>query len=127
VTVDGEPELVKTHIMAGHRVVAMAKIAGEWATFTGFVTLGALVFPGGASIMYDPAFSSEALVEISTDDMTRLPVLVLLIGAVVIVLIVVAIAAVTITGKKAGKGDHGSYEKSKSSQPGDWSKYYNKK
>ncbi len=127
VTVDGEPELVKAQIMAGHRIVAMAKIGGEWAPFTGFVALGALVFPGGTSIVHDPVFSSEALVEISTEDTTRLPVFLLLIGAVVIVLIVVAIAAVTTTGKKAGKGDQGSYERSKSSQPGDWSKYYGKK
>ncbi len=127
VTVDGEPELVKAQIMAGHRVVALAKVGGEWVTFTGFVALGAMVFPGGTSIVHDPVFSSEALVDVTTEDTTGLPVFLLMIGAVVVVLIVVAVAAVATTGKKGGKGDQGSYERNKGAQPGDWSKYYNKK
>ncbi len=127
VTVDGEPELVKVQIMAGHRVAAMAKVAGEWTTFTGFVALGAMVFPGGNSISHDPVFSSEALVDVNVDDAPGLPVFLLLIAAVVIVLIVVAVAVVSSSGKKTGKGDRGSYERTKSSQPGDWSKYYDKK
>ena len=127
VTVDGEPELVKVQVMAGHRIALMAKVAGEWQTFTGFVAIGAMVFPGGNSIIHDPVYTSEALVDVSTDDTTGLPVFVLLIGAVVIVLIVVTIAAVSASGKKTGKGDKGSYERNKSSQPGDWSKYYDKK
>ncbi|MEW5748315.1 MAG: hypothetical protein AB1793_05980 [Candidatus Thermoplasmatota archaeon] len=127
VTVDGEPELVKVQIMAGHRVMAWAKVAGELQVFTGFVALGAMVFPGGDSIIHDPVYSSEALVDVNADTTTKLPVFLLLVGAVVIVLIVVAIAAVSSSGKKPGRGDRGSYERSKGSQPGDWSKYYNKK
>ena len=127
VTVDGEPELVRVQIMAGHRVMAMAKVAGEMQWFTGFVALGAMVFPGGNSIIHDPVYSAEALVDVNVDSPTEIPVFLLLVGAVVIVLIVVAIAAVTTSGKKSGKGDQGTYERSKSSQPGDWSKYYNKK
>lgn len=127
VTVDGEPELVRVQVMAGHRIAAAAKIAGDWTTFTGFIVLGAMVFPGGNSIIHDPVFSSEALVDVSVDDTTGLPVFLLLIAGVVIVLIVVAVAAVSSSGKKSGKGDKGSYERNKSSQPGDWSKYYDKK
>ncbi|MGD9962729.1 MAG: hypothetical protein AB7S97_02355, partial [Thermoplasmata archaeon] len=127
VTVDGEPEQVRVQIMAGHRIAAMAKVAGEWSTFTGFVVLGAMVFPGGNSIIHDPVFSSEALVDVSVADTTEMPVFLLLIAGVVVVLIVVAVVAVSSSGKKPGKGDRGSYERTKSSQPGDWSKYYDKK
>lgn len=127
VTVDGEPELVKVQIMAGHRVMAWAKVAGELQVFTGFVALGAMVFPGGNSIIHDPVYSSEALVDVNADTTTKLPVFLLLVGAVVIVLIGVAIAAVSSSGKKPRRGDRSSYESSKRSQPGDWSKYYSKK
>jgi len=127
VTVDGQPELVKAQIMAGHKVALMAKVAGEWQPFTGFVALGALVFPGGNSGVHDPVFSSEALVDVSAEDSPRLPVFLLLVAAVVIVLVVVVAAAASSSGKKTGKGDRGSYERNKGSQPGDWSRYYDKK
>jgi hypothetical protein len=127
VTVDGQPELVKAQIMAGHRIALMAKVAGEWAPFTGFVAMGALVFPGGISIVHDPIFSSEALVDVSTDEAPRIPVFLLLVAAVVIVLVVVVAAAVSTSGKKTDKGGRRSYERNRSSQPGDWSKYYGKK
>lgn len=127
VTVDGEPGLVKAQVMAGHRVVALGKIGGNLTTFTGFVALGALVFPGGISIVHDPLFSSEALVDVSADDGPRLPVFLLLAAAVVIVVVVVAVAAVSSSGRKPGKGSQDAYERTRSSQPGEWSKYYDKK
>ncbi|MBU1158176.1 MAG: hypothetical protein KKE24_02430 [Candidatus Thermoplasmatota archaeon] len=128
VTVDGEPEQVMAQIMAGHRVLAMAKLAGIWMPFDGFVVLGGMVFPGGDMIMHDPTFTTEALVDISSDDGgTQLPVFMLLLAGAIIVIVIAAIAVATTSGNKPRKGSRESYEKGKSSQPGDWSKYYNKK
>ena len=125
--VDSSPSISASAPFRSPESLSRAVSVNVRATFTGFVALGAMVLPGGTIIVHAPVFSSEALVEISTDDTTRLLAFLLLIGAVIIVMIVVAIAAVTTTGKKMGKGDQGAYERSKSSQPGDWSKYYNKK
>lgn len=127
VTVDGEPELVKVQIMAGHRTSLTAMVGGQDTTFIGFVALGAMVFPGGNTITHDPVYSSEALVDVEVDSTPRLPVFLLLVGAVVVVLIVVTVATLTHSGKKPGKGDRASYERTKGSQPGEWSKYYEKK
>jgi hypothetical protein len=128
VTVDGEPEYVKAQIMGGHKVAAMsAPIDGTPRVFTGFVAIGAMVFPGGSRIVHDPTYSSEALVDVTVDEKPKLPVFMLLAAAAIIVVVVIAIAAVASGGNKPGKGAQESYEKGKSSQPGDWAKYYNKK
>ena len=127
VTVDGEPGLVKAQVMAGHQYVAAGKVGNDLTSFTGFITMGAMVFPGGTNIVHDPMFSSEALVDVSTDGGLRVPVFLLLAAAVVIIVVVVVIAAVSAGGKKPGKGSQDSYERTRSSQPGEWTKYYDKK
>jgi hypothetical protein len=128
VTVDGEPEYVKAQIMGGHKVAAMtAPIDGTPRVFTGFVALGAMVFPGGNRIVHDPTYSSEALVDVSVNEKPGLPVFMLLAAAAVIVVVGVAIAATMSSGRKPGKGARESYEMGRSSQPGDWNKYYDKK
>jgi len=102
VTVDGDAEQLKVQIMAGHRISTTAKVEGEWKTFTGFIALCAMAFPGGNSIVHDPVFSSEALVDVSPGDKSELSVL-LLVMVVVIVLVAVAIVAIMITRKQPGK------------------------
>ncbi|MCJ7562868.1 MAG: hypothetical protein MUO84_07675, partial [Thermoplasmata archaeon] len=102
VTIDGETEQVKVQIMAGHMISTTAEVAGELKTFTGFIALGAMTFPGGNSIVHDPVFSSEAVMDVSTGDKENLSAFILLVMVVAIVVIVVAVAAVMIiTRKKA--------------------------
>lgn len=128
VTVDGEPELVKAQIMAGHGVVAMARVAGDLATFTGFVVLGGLVFPGGNTIFHDPTFTTEALVDVESNDGPQIPMtLVLLAAAAILIVAVVAATMAGGSGRKPGQGTRNNYETTRSSQPGEWSKYYSNK
>ena len=54
-------------------------------------------------------------------------VLLLLIAAAVAVVIVAVVAATMLSGKRPGQKIQQSYEKTYSAQPGEWSKYYNKK
>jgi len=126
VTVDGEPELVRAQIMASYMVASTGTVAGHFMNFVGFVALGAMTFPGGDLIVHDPTFTSEALVDVDTESTTKLPIMMLALAGAIIVIIVAAVV-MAIGGKKPGKGTQHSYEKSKSSQPGDWAKYYNKK
>lgn len=127
VTVDGEPELVRAQIMAAYMVASTGTVAGHFMNFVGFVALGGLIFPGGDLIVHDPTFTSEALVDVSTDGSTGLPIMLIGLAAAIIVIIVVAVVVVASDGKKPGKGVQNSFEKSKGSQSSDWAKYYNKK
>lgn len=123
VTVDGEPEQVRAQVMSAHRIWAVGE---DGRLFAGFVALTGLVFPGGDLIVHDPTFSTEALVNVG-EETTKLPSMMLLLAAAIIVIVVVAVAAASLGGKKPGAGAKNSYEKNLSSQPGAWSKYYQKK
>jgi hypothetical protein len=103
VTVDGETEQVRVQIMAGHMTSTMAKVAGESKTFTGFIALGAMVFPGGNSIVHDPVFSSEAIMDVSTGDKENLSALILLFVVVIIAVVAIAVAAMMIMTRKRTK------------------------
>jgi hypothetical protein len=123
-TVDGEPALVRAQVMAAHRVLGLS---ADGKVFVGFVALGGMSFPGGSLIIHDPTFTTDALVNVDTTTKT-LPVF--MIGLVLGVVVVIGVAVVAVSmghNKKPGQGVRNSYEKSTSSQPGAWSKYYNKK
>lgn len=124
VEVDGVQEQLHAQIMAGTPVWA---VGPNRAVFAGFAVLGGMAFPGGGLIVHDPTFEAEALVDVSTESEPRIPVFLLLITAAVAVVIVAAVAAVVLSGKKPGQKVQQSYERTYSSQPGEWSKYYNKK
>jgi hypothetical protein len=124
VVVDGEPAFVKAQVMAGHRVLAF----GEGQTrFEGFVTLTGLTFPGGALIVHDPTFSSEALVDVSVSEGRDFPMLFAVGGVVVAVIVIVAVAVSSAGKSKPKQGVKNSYERSRGSQPGEWERYYNRK
>ncbi len=123
-TVDGAPAYVKAQVMAGHRVLAM----GEGQTrFEGFVAATALTFPGGSLIVHDPTFSAEVLVDVALAGEERIPVVFLGIAAAVVIIVIVAIAVLVTSGDKPKKGVKEGYEKRRSSEPGEWERYYNKK
>ena len=123
--VDGEPVEVKAQVMAGHRVLAV----GEGATkFEGYVTLTGLTFPGGGLIVHDPTFSADALINIEVEGEVRIPAMLALGIAAMIVIIAFAVVVMTRIGRERPKqGMKNGYEKSLTSQPGEWEKYYNKK
>ena len=123
-TVDGEPALVRAQVMAAHRVLGLS---ADGKVFVGFVALGGMSFPGGSLIIHDPTFTTDALVNVDTTTKT-LPVF--MIGLVLGVVVIIGVAVVAVSmghNKKPGQGVRNSYEKSTSSQPGAWTKYYNKK
>lgn len=122
--VDGIQEQLHVQLMAGTPVYAMGP---NRAVFAGFAVLGGMAFPGGGLIYHDPTFESEALVDVSTDTEPTIPVFLLMVAAAVAIVIVAAVAAVLLSGKKPGQKVQQSYERTGSSQPGEWSKYYNKK
>ena len=122
VTVDGTQAQVHAQVMAGMPVWAMAR---NGATFAGFAVLSAMTFPGGDSIIHDPTFSSEALVDVE-DTGSGIGIL-LMIGIGVAVVAIIAVVLVVAMGKKPGRKPQPTYERTLSSQPGEWAKYYNKK
>jgi len=124
VEVDGVQEQLHAQIVAG---APMYAVGPNGAVFAGFGVLGGMAFPGGGLIVHDPTFESEALVDVSTDTRPGIPVLVLMAAAVIAIVVVVAVVAVLMSGKKPGQKVQQNYEKTSSSQPGEWSKYYNKK
>jgi hypothetical protein len=124
VEVDGVQEQLHAQVMAGVPIVA---VGPNKAVFAGFAVLGGMAFPGGGLINHDPTFESEALVDVSTDTQPGISVLVLMAAAVIAIVVVVAVVAVLMSGKKPGQKVQQNYEKTISSQPGEWSKYYNKK
>ena len=123
VTVDGSQGQVHAQIMAGVPVWAVAR---NGATFAGFAVLSAMTFPGGALIVHDPTFSSEAFVDVDGEE-PNLVGLFALIGIGIAVVVVIAVLLVVTMGKKPGQKPQPVYERTMSSQPGEWAKYYNKK
>ena len=124
VTVDGHEDLVHSQIMGG---VPVWSIDARGNTFAGFAVLGGIAFPGGAMIVHDPTFSSEALVDLGGTSDPTFPVGLLLVGAIAVVIVLVAVILLVLMDKKPGQKVQQSYEKTYSSQPGEWAKYYNKK
>jgi hypothetical protein len=126
VTVDGAQDVVHAQIMGG---IPVWSIAANGALFGGFAVLGGIAFPGGALIVHDPTFSSEALVDLGSTTTTTFPSGLLLVGMVAVVIVLAAVIALVLMEKKPGQKNRvqQSYERTMSSQPGEWAKYYNKK
>lgn len=124
VTVDGQQKQLHAQIMAGVPVWARAM---NGAVFRGFAVLGGISYPGGAMIVHDPTFSSEALVDVGSASTTKVPTGLILIGAAVAAIVLIAIIALVLMERKPGQKVQQNYERTMSSQPGEWAKYYNKK
>jgi len=123
VSVDGNQMLLHAQIMGG---VPVWGIGANGAVFMGFAVLGGITYPGGDLIVHDPTFSSEAFV--IGDGSSGLPGVLLLVAAMVaFIVVIVAVALVLTDNKKPGQKAQQNYERTVSSQPGEWAKYYNKK
>jgi hypothetical protein len=96
------------------------------AVFGGFAVLGGISYPGGAMIVHDPTFSSEALVDVESTN-PGVPVFLYVVGAIIAMVVAITIVAVIMMGKKPGQKAQQSYERTMSSQPGEWAKYSDKK
>jgi hypothetical protein len=123
VTVDGNQDQLHSQIMGG---VPILSIGANGAVFGGFAVLGGISYPGGAMIVHDPTFSSEALVDVGGTSQ-RAPVFLFVVGAIIAMVVAITIVAVIMMEKKPGQKARQSYERTMSSQPGEWAKYYNKK
>jgi len=124
VTVDGVQTQLRTQLMAGVPVWA---IGANGAMFHGFAVVGGMAYPGGALIVHDPTFSSDALVDLGSKD-NVFPVGLLAVGLIIAVAVIAIAVVVSLTQKKPGQKAPQNYERSRgSSQPGEWAKYYNKK
>lgn len=125
VTVDGQEKQLHAQIMGG---VPIRAVGMNGAVFLGFAVLGGISYPGGAMIVHDPTFSSEALVDINSNFIVDgLPVGLLIIGAVIMTIVIIAVVLLVLMEKKPGRKVQQNYERTMSSQPGEWAKYYNKK
>ena len=125
VTVDGRTEMLHSQIMGGVPV---------WATgmngrvFGGFAVLGGIAYPAGQMIVHDPTFSSDALVDIGSKSGVTIPGALFGIALIVVTaVIVVVVLLVVLEGKKPKQRSPQTYERTFSSQPGEWAKYYEKK
>lgn len=125
VTVDGEPAKVIAQVMAGHRVLAFGD--EPYVRFEGFVTLTGLTFPGGGLIVHDPTFSADVLVDLTTSEDQKIPGMFLGMAVAIAIIIIVAIAVLVTRGEKPRKGLKDGYDRGRSSRPGEWERYYNKK
>lgn len=123
VTVDGNQEQLHSQIMGG---VPVWSVAMNGAVFGGFAVLGGISYPGGAMIVHDPTFSSEALVDVGSTN-PGVPVFLYVVGAIIAMVVAITIVAVIMMGKKPGQKAQQSYERTMSSQPGEWAKYSDKK
>jgi hypothetical protein len=123
VTVDGNQEQLHSQIMGG---VPVWSVAMNGAVFAGFAVLGGISYPGGAMIVHDPTFSSDALVDVGGTN-PRAPVFLFVVGAIIAMVVAITIVAVIMMEKKPGQKAQQSYERKMSSQPGEWAKYYDKK
>lgn len=123
VTVDGNQEQLHSQIMGG---VPVWSVAMNGAVFGGFAVLGGISYPGGAMIVHDPTFSSEALVDVESTN-PGVPVFLYVVGAIIAMVVAITIVAVIMMGKKPGQKAQQSYERTMSSQPGEWAKYSDKK
>lgn len=130
VTVDGNMDQMHAQVMGGVPILSMAMSGVQsGAIFAGFAILGGLIFPGGAVIVHDPTFSSEALVDVGGRSTQVIPIAILGIMALIAVMVVIVVLAVVLMGKKPGQKTAQTYERATtlSSQPGAWQKYYEKK
>jgi len=128
VTVDGNDRQLHAQIMGGVPIVSMGV---NGALFAGFAVLGGISFPGGAMIVHDPTFSSDALLDVSTSR-AGLDFPWFLMGAVLLiaVMVIIVVVALVLMEKKPGQKQQPpqqNYERTYSSQPGEWAKYYPKK
>jgi len=123
VTVDGRQDQLHSQIMGG---VPIWSVAMNGAVFGGFAVLGGISYPGGALIVHDPTFTSEALVDVGSKN-PKPPVFIFAVGAIIAMVVAIAIVAVIMMERKPGQKVQQSYERTMSSQPGEWAKYYNKK
>jgi len=125
VTVDGNMEQLHSQIMGGVPVWTMGM---NGAVFGGFAVLGGISYPGGEMIMHDPTFSSEALVDVGGKEVARIPTALFGIALIVVtVVIVTVVLLVVMEGKKPKQRAPQTYERTLSSQPGEWAKYYQEK
>jgi len=123
VTVDGEQDQLHAQIMAG---VPIWAVGWRGDLFAGFACLAGLTFPGGDEIIHDPTFSSEALIDVDGGTIGKFLVLMIGFAAVLAVIAIIGIVVVAM-GKKPAKKTPQTYERTFSSQPGEWAKYYDKK
>ena len=91
------------------------------------MTLSGLTFPGGGLIVHDPTFSADVLVDMTVPEEKNIPVLFLGIAAAMAIIVIVAIAVLVSSGEKPKKGLKDGYDRGRSSRPGEWERYYNKK
>lgn len=122
VTVDGQEKEMYAQIQGGRPLW----LTGEQGNmFIGFAVLGGLSYPGGTSIIHDPALESTALYDIVVP--TAIPWG--LIGLIAVVVIVVVIVALVYTTRhhKGSKGYEENYDENKGKSKTEWSEYYEQK
>jgi hypothetical protein len=124
VTVDGHQDVVHAQILGGMLVWSRAM---NGALFAGFAVLAGMSFPGGQSIVHDPTFSSEALVDLGSEAAAKPPMFIFAVGAIIAMVVAIVVVLLVLMEKKPGQKIQQSYERTMSSQPGEWAKYYNKK
>lgn len=125
VTVDGNTEQLHSQIMGG---VPVRAIGMNGAVFVGFALLGGIAYPGGEMIVHDPTFSSDALVDVGSKSVSNIPTALFGIALIVVTVVIVAVVLlVVMEGKKPKQRAPQTYERTISSQPGEWAKYYQKK
>jgi hypothetical protein len=124
VTVDGNNEQLHSQIMGGVPFW-MFRSGGM---IGGFAVLGGISYPGGEMIVHDPTFSSDALVDVGNKGTSSIPTALFGIALIVVtVVIVTVVLLVVMGGKKPKQRAPQTYERTLSSQPGEWTKYYQKK
>jgi hypothetical protein len=123
VSVDGVQNHLHAQLMAG---VPIWAVGANGALFRGFGVIGGIAYPGGNSIVHDPTFTSEALIDLGSKT-NVFPVGVLVVGLIVAVVVIVVAVVLVLGEKKPGQKGPQNYERSRGSQPGEWAKYYNKK
>jgi len=125
VTVDGKTEQLHSQIMGGMPVWTMGM---NGAMFGGFAVLGGISYPGGEMIVHDPTFSSDALVDVGSKEVAKIPTALFGIALIVVTVVIIAVVLlVVMEGKKPKQRAPQTYERTLSSQPGEWAKYYQKK
>jgi tagatose-1,6-bisphosphate aldolase non-catalytic subunit AgaZ/GatZ len=77
--------------------------------------------------VHDPTFSSEALVDLGSEAAAKPPMFIFAVGAIIAMVVAIVVVLLVLMEKKPGQKIQQSYERTMSSQPGEWAKYYNKK
>ncbi len=124
VTVDGQTRLLHAQVMGGVPIMA---IGASGNVFAGFAVLGGISYPGGGLIMHDPTFSSDALVDVGSSQTTKFPGAILAIALIVAAVVVITVVLVALEERKPKQKAPQTYERTFSSQPGAWAKYYEQK